>query len=327
MVYNSNAKAKVLYLWKILQEETDAKHGLTTPQLIEKLAEYGISSERKSIYSDIKVLEGFGIEIKRYQRNPAEYAIERNCFNLEELMLLVDAVQSCRAITSRQADMLTRNIKQLASNHEQELLERHIHVKGRIKSKSESVLSLVDSIHEAIRLRCRIEFSYRKIGVDGKPRETQEGRKHEVTPVDVSYDDGFYYLTAWSERHSSMADYRLDRMARVCVLHDVPASRNSEISQYRRDGSQAVMFGRFAGPEVKATLAVDPDKVEIITDRFGSKTSFLSSNGSEALALVKVCKSEQFFGWVAGMGKALRIVEPASLVKEYKSYLQSLLED
>ena len=140
MAYNSKAKLKVLYLWKILQEETDAEHGLSMTQILERLASYGISAERKSIYDDIKTLRDFDIDIKTYQRNPVEYAIERRDFTLEELMLMVDAVQSCRAITERQARMLITNIKQLATNREQALLDRRIHVEGRIKSKSESVL-------------------------------------------------------------------------------------------------------------------------------------------------------------------------------------------
>lgn len=109
MAYNSKAKLKVLYLWKILQEETDAEHGLSMTQIIERLASYGISAERKSIYDDIKTLRDFDIDIKTYQRNPVEYAIERRDFTLEELMLMVDAVQSCRAITERQARMLITN--------------------------------------------------------------------------------------------------------------------------------------------------------------------------------------------------------------------------
>ena len=109
MAYNSKAKLKVLYLWKILQEETDAEHGLSMTQILERLDSYGISAERKSIYDDIKTLRDFDIDIKTYQRNPVEYAIERRDFTLEELMLMVDAVQSCRAITERQARMLITN--------------------------------------------------------------------------------------------------------------------------------------------------------------------------------------------------------------------------
>ena len=327
MAYNSKAKLKVLYLWKILQEETDAEHGLSMTQILERLDSYGISAERKSIYDDIKTLRDFDIDIKTYQRNPVEYAIERRDFTLEELMLMVDAVQSCRAITERQARMLITNIKQLATNREQALLDRRIHVEGRIKSKSESVLSTVDAIHEALRLRCKVAFAYRKIGADGKPHETREGKRHEVTPVAISYDDGFYYLTAWNDHHANLTEYRLDRMAKVSVERDIPATRNEEITNYAFDQGKAVMFGRFNGEEVVCELTVDPDKVEIITDRFGKGAAFLPFDGQQVRARVKVCKSQQFFGWVASMGRAVSIAAPQNLVEEYRDYLHFLLEE
>ena len=327
MAYNSKAKIKVLYLLKILQEQTDAEHGLTMAQILEELAKYGIRAERKSIYDDIMALREFDIDVQTYQRNPVQYAIERRDFTLGELMLMVDAIQSCRAITDKQARMLVTNVKQLATNREQALLDRRIHVVGRVKSKSESVLSVVDAIHEAIRLRCKLEFSYRRIGVDGKPYETREGKKHLVTPVGVSYEDGFYYLTAWNESHEDLSEYRLDCMARVEVLPDDPATRNDEIACHRYEDGEYETFGRFDGDEVTATLEVRAGKAEIVLDRFGAAAVFSPVDDEVARAHVKVCVSEQFFGWVAGMGKTVRIVAPRSLVEEYRSYLRYLLDD
>lgn len=327
MAYNSKAKIKILYLLKILQEETDAEHGLTMTQIIERLGEYEISSERKSIYADIKALREFDIDVKTYQRNPVEYAIERRDFSLGELMLIVDAIQSCRAITDKQAKMLITNVKTLAANHEQAKLDRRIHVVGRIKSKNDSVLGAVDAAHEAMRLRCKVEFSYSKLGPDGKRYDTHHGKKHAVTPVGVSYDDGFYYLTAWDDTHGNMAEYRLDRMGSVRVLEDDPAARNSVVAGYHFKEGEAAVFGRFVGEEVVVTLAAASDKVEIVTDRFGDAATFSRGAAGEVQAHVRVCKSEQFFGWVAGMGRAVRIVAPKSLVEEYRAYLRSLLED
>lgn len=143
MANNKKAKIKVLYLLKILQEETNAEHGLTMSQIIERLDAYDIPAERKSIYSDLDILREFDIDIKTYQRNPVEYAIERRDFSIGELMLMVDAIQSCRAITEKQAKTLITNIKQLATNHEQHLLDRRIHVARRIKSQNSSVFHAV----------------------------------------------------------------------------------------------------------------------------------------------------------------------------------------
>jgi predicted DNA-binding transcriptional regulator YafY len=327
MPYNSKSKIKILYLLKILQEETDAEHGLTMPEIISRLEDYGISAERKSVYSDINALREFDIDVKTYQRNPVEYAIERRAFSLDELMLMVDAIQSCRAITDRQSKMLITNIKTLASNREQELLNRRIHVVGRVKSKNDSVFGNVDLIHEAMRQHCKIEFAYAKVGVDGKRHRTRDGKKHQVTPVGISYDDGFYYLTAWDDHHGNMVEYRLDRMIGTTLLPGVPGTRNEQVATYRYQDNPAVSFGRFTGDETVVTLEAQPDKVEIITDRFGDAATFVGGEDGTARARVKVCKSQQFFGWVAGMGKAITIVGPKSVVDEYHAYLRYLLEE
>ena len=327
VTYNNKAKLKTLYVKQMLEEETDAEHGLSMRQIIERLEHLGVKAERKSIYRDIEVLMEFGCDIRTFQRNPVEYAIVRRDFKLDELMLMVDAVQSSRALTIRQANALVTNIKMLASDHQRALLDRRIHVPGRIRTKSEGVFANVDAIHEAMRLRRKVEFTYYRRDVDGKRYATRDGRPHVVTPVEVVYVDGFYYLTAWNDHHANLTEYRLDRMAKVSVERDMPATRNEEIANYAFDQGKAIMFGRFNGEEVACELTVDPDKVEIITDRFGKGATFLPFDGQQVRARVKVCKSQQFFGWVASMGRAVSIAAPQSLVEEYRDYLRFLLEE
>ncbi|WP_311397037.1 hypothetical protein [Lancefieldella parvula] len=72
MTYNNKAKLKILYVKQILEEETDAEHGLSMRQIIERLEQFDIKAERKSVYRDIEVLREFGCDIRSYQRNPVE---------------------------------------------------------------------------------------------------------------------------------------------------------------------------------------------------------------------------------------------------------------
>lgn len=320
----SKSKLKILYLLKIFQEETDAEHGLTMPQLIGRLADYGISAERKSVYSDIAALREFDVDIRTYERHPVEYALARPDFSLGELMLMVDAIESCRAITDRQAQLLVCNVKTLANNFEQEKLDRRIHVVGRIKSRNESVFGSIDAIHEAMRLRRQVAFPYFRRRPDGSLEPTHEGRPYHVTPLDVVYDGGFYYLTAWDGQRRRIAEFRVDRIGRVRVT-DVPADSNDTIRAYRYEESTYESFGRFKGEKFVATLAVRPDKTEIITDRFGAAAHFSTREDGTVLAQVKVYKSDQFFGWVAGMGTMVSIVGPEKLVREWKAFLRKLL--
>lgn len=326
MTYNNKAKLKTLYVKQILEEETDAEHGLSMRQIIERLEQFGIKAERKSVYRDIEVLMEFGCDIRSYQRNPVEYALIRRQFQLPELMLMVDAVQSSKALTVRQCNALVTNIKLLASDHERALLDRRIHVQGRIKTKADSVFGNVDAIHGAMRLRRKVEFQYFRRDADGKRCATRDGKRHVVTPVGISYADGHYYLTAWDDDHGSMAEYRLDRMGKARVS-DSKASRNAAIDHYVYDEGEYECFGRFGGEKITACLDVRADKVEIVLDRFGNGAEISKVDDLTARAFVKVRKSEQFFGWIAGMGNTVKIAGPKSLVDEYKSYLRTLLED
>lgn len=325
MAYNSKAKLKILFIRRILEEETDAEHGLSMKQLIERLAEEGISAERKGIYRDIEILREFGADIRTYQRNPVEYAIEQRDLSLDELMLLIDAVESCRALTTRQARSLTTNLKLMASDHQRALLDRRIHVAGRVKSKAEGVFQKIDLIHRAMHEKRKVEFLYCHVGVDGKKRVSHDGLPYVVTPVAVSYDDGFYYLTAWDDEElEDFREFRLDRMQRVMVS-ELKAERKREITHYAYEGNEHEYFGRFDGEPVTVTLSVDEDKVEIILDRFGDAAELFPQKDGTAKAVVKVRVSPQFFGWVAGMANTVRIHGPKRLRDEYRDYLKSLL--
>lgn len=324
MAYNRKAKLKTLYVRQILEQETDADHGLTMRQLIERLEALGIEAERKSVYRDINILREFGVDIQTFQRNPVEYAIVRRDFELSELMLLIDAVASCRFLTKRQSSSLIANLKTFASDHQRGLLDRRIHVDGRITSKSDSVFGYVDDIHRALRERKKIEFAYCRYNVDGQRCPTRGGEPHVVTPVSIAYSDGFYYLTAWNDKHENMTEFRIDRMDKLRVT-ELRATRNDEIAHHTYDKNEHEYFGRFSGEPITAMLHVSDDKVEIVLDRFGSGAQISQVDASAARATVKVRKSEQFFGWIAGLGGTVTIAGPDRLRKEYREYLQSLL--
>lgn len=325
MTNNPKAKLKTLYVMRILQDETDAEHGLSLRQIIERLADYGIQAERKGLYRDIEALREFGFDIQTFQRNPVQYAIASRDFSLSELMLLVDAVESCKSLTARQSKALITKLKLLASNHDRALLDRRIHVTGRITSKRDSVFEDIDTLHEAMRRHLKVEFMYYKFGLDGKRHPTHDGNAHVVTPVGISYADGFYYLTAWNDKHDAMTEFRIDRIEKLRVS-DEQATRNEQITHHRFKGDEYELFGRFGGEPMTVSLLVNTNKVEIIMDRFGDAATWYPHDNESAKAVVKVRKSEQFFGWVAGLGGTVRIDEPKSLKKEYNKYLLSLIE-
>ena len=323
MTANSKAKLKTLYVYRMLEEETDAEHGLTMAEIIERLAEEGVSAERKGIYRDLDLLREFGLDVQKLRRTPTEYAVVRRDFDLPSLMLMVDAVASSKFMTRKQADILVGNIKSLASSSQQDYLERRIHVAGRINAETNGVFDAIDAIHRALFDRRKLSFRYLHYDVDGKRRAAGPGSRL-VTPVSIAYDGGFYYLTAWDEAHQDLREFRLDRMEDIAVS-DSEATCNDTIAEYAFDEDAAYeYFGRFGGPERLITFAVQADKVEIIRDRFGDHAEiFRDATGVYAKAKVRV--SAQFFGWVAGLDGTVTIEAPDDVREEYRAYLRKLL--
>lgn len=323
MANNSKSKLKLLYLKRILEEETDESRRLSMTQLVDRLHAYEIPAERKGVYRGLETFKEFGFDIRTYQRNPVQYGVVRRGFTLFELMLLVDAVESCKFLARRQSNALTMNLKLFASDHERALLDRRVHVPGRIMLKKDSVFECIDILHDAMRQHKKAFFMYHKFNLNGEHKATHDGKPHEVAPVGITYWDGCYYLTAWNDDHECMTEFRIDRMEKLWEPQNA-ATRNEEITHHIFDGDGHESFDRFGGEPFMATLLVDGDKVEIIMDRFGDAAEMYEHDDETAKAIVKIRKSEPFFDWVAGLGGAVRIHESKSLKEEYVAYLDNL---
>lgn len=323
MAANGKQKLKLLYLYKMLDEQTDAEHGLSMAQILENLEELGISAERKGIYNDLNVLREFGCSIGTIQHMPVEYTMSKAGLDLAELTLLVDAVQSSRFLTERTAQRLVKKLSELASVHEREALKGRVHVDGRVKSQSDSVFYNVDTIHEAMRRKRKITFLYYKYDAKLKPAVQHGGKPYVQTPVHIVFANGYYYLIGWSDAHEDFVRFRIDRM-RLVQVTDEKAARNERIANYAFDDFAYQSFGMYDGEPVRARLRVAPDAMDVACDRFGTDLPVKPRADGGAEVSVTVRKSAQFFGWVAGMNGAVTIAGPKALAEEYRSWLQDL---
>lgn len=317
-------KLKLLYLMQMLEEQTDAEQGLTMTQILEKLEGLGISAERKSIYRDIEALREFGVDVRTYQRAPVEYAVERRAFAFAELQLLVDAVQSSRFLTQRQSDALVEGVKQLASTRERTLLDKRVHVEGRIKMQNDSVFYSVDRIQEALAAKRKISFTYFKYDAAKRKALQHHGDRYIETPVQLVYAEGYYYLVVFNEKHDDFANYRVDRMDDIEVL-DEPALRNERIATFDALELESRAFGMYSGEPVSATLLVDESMMGAVIDRFGEDVKSTEAGQGKARVYAVVMKSPVLFGWLAQFGDRVYVEKPASLARDYRDYLANIL--
>ena len=195
MARSSFQKLKLLHVRNYLLQNSDEEHPITVNQMIQYLESNGIAAERKSIYDDIEALRTFGMDIEECKRGRVfGYYVASRTFELPELKLLVDSVQSSKFITHKKTASLIKKIETLASVHSAQLLHRQVFVKNRIKTMNESIYYNVDEIHNGISNNRKIRFLYFEYNVAKERQYRHGGAYYVVSPFAMTWDDENYYL-------------------------------------------------------------------------------------------------------------------------------------
>lgn len=325
MAKNSGQKLKMLYIVKILEEYTDENHPITTKELIDKLALYDVTAERKSIYDDIARLQEYGYDIiQKENRNGGGYYLASRDFELVELKLLVDAVQSSRFVTERKSRELIGKLEKLVNKHDAKQLHRQVYVAGRVKTDNESIYYQVDGIQKAIAENKQIKFVYMEWNAK-KELVPRKEEKYLVSPWILMWQEEKYYLVAYDHNSQSLRHYRVDKLKDVDVLEEKRIGQ--EIYEKLNPADYVnKTFGMFGAKEEDVILTFPERLVGVIIDRFGKDVS-IRPGKTGFRARVKVMASPQFYAWIAGVGKELRIEGSEEVVMKYKNWLRNLLEE
>lgn len=210
MAKGSNQKLKLMYLFKILMENTDETHSISMSDILFKLKDYGITAERKSIYNDLESLRQYGVDIVGVQRDRTYYYnVANRQFELAELKLLVDSVQSAKFLTTKKSNELIKKIEGLASKYEASKLQRQVYVTKRVKTMNESIYYNVDNIHTAIAGNRQIRFQYFQWNIKKKMELRHNGEYYRVSPWALSWDDENYYLVAYDDTEKIIKHFRV----------------------------------------------------------------------------------------------------------------------
>ena len=334
MPKNENQKLKLYHLYKIMLEKTDEQHGISMQEILIELEERGILCERKSIYRDFKVLtDNMGLEIIGEQiGSNYYYHVGQKKFELAELKLLVDSVQSSKFITEKKSDSLIKKITTFASVYEAEELDRQVHVQGRIKTMNESIYYNVDEIHNAINQNSQITFKYMQWSVDKKlvARKTEDGTQvkvYVVSPWALTWDDENYYLIAFDHIEQKIKHYRVDKMDKIKISGDKREGR-AEFRDFDPGRYAKKSFGMFAGDTKRVEIEFPENMVGVFIDRFGKEILINKSDKAGYYkTYVEVAVSKQFFGWIFALGADVKITGPDDVVKEFKKEIKETLKN
>ena len=313
MPKSENQKLKIFYILDYLQRNSHQDHPVRASELIEMLKNrHDISCDRKTVYSDIAALQEYGIDIESVPGKNGGYYIASRNFELPELKLLIDAVQSSRYLTEGKSRELIEKLCNQCNEHDSKLLRRNVLVSGRVKSMNETIYYNVDAIQDAIAQNKQISFLYFDWDFGGKRR--YRDKTYQASPYGLCQDNENCYLLAWSERYG-VTHYRVDRMDKINVIEQnrIPCP---ELTGKALNEHAERHFQMFSGQEINVKLRFHRSLLNVVIDRFGKDTMLIPDGDEHFNFTVRVAVSPMFLSWVIGFGSKAQILYPASVAEQ-----------
>jgi len=321
-----NQKMKTMYIMQLFLDKTDETHYITMVEILKHLKNNDISAERKSIYADIDALKLYGFDIQGFQEKGTYfYHMVSRKFELAELKILVDSVQSSKFITERKSNELIKKIESFTSDFEAKELQRQVFVAGRIKTMNESIYYNVDNLHAAINANSQINFQYFQWTVDKKTQLKKDGALYKLSPWALMWDAENYYMIAYDSKEEKIKHFRVDKMLHITLTNE---SRDGKEHFEKFDMAVYAkkMFGMYGGTEVIVKMKCNNNLVGVILDRFGKEISIIPVDTEHFTINIDVEISRQFLAWVIGLGCGAIVLGPESVVELMREEGRRVLE-
>ena len=316
-------KMKMLALWEILRQESDAEHPLSTNELCRKLQAKGIPCERKSVATDMAQFKsyGFDVESKKIGRERVYY-IEDRQFSVPELKILIDAVQAATFITEKKTGEMVDKIAALGGSHRSEILRSNIVRFNTRKHTNESIYYSVNELEQALIQKRQASFLYFDLNEKHERVYRKEQKRYVVDPIALVFLGDNYYLMCYSTKYEQIVSYRVDRMENVTAL-DTPACPQAQLPEEQIAAFTEQTFRMYGGEAETVTLRFTNELIGTIYDKFGEDTQMLRVDEDTCAARVTVQVSPTFWGWVFQFRGELQITEPRDLIDTYKARLEN----
>lgn len=320
----SNQKLKLLYLYDILKKETDEDHGITMAEIIKKLEALNVTAERKSIGDDLKQLETLNIEVILEKTDKKSvYKLVTRDFELAEVKLLVDLIQSSKFVTQKKTNELVKKLEGLVSVHEASSLQRQVYVEGRNKADNEKIYYNVDNIHKAINSNKKIEFTYFSwvFKKDRKEKEYRHDSKvYQVSPVALIWTDENYYLVAYDPEEDKTKHYRVDKMDAIKVT-DKKRDTKATLKKYNAAEYLKKRYNMFDGVETDVEFKCSNKMVNVLVDRFGRDVRMYRLDEEHVKVTVAMSVNDHFLGWVLALGDGVELIGSELALEKMKDFV------
>lgn len=316
-------KRRLLLVQRLLYENTDEQHPLTTFEILEYLQDKGIVTNRKTLKGDIDLMVESGMDIITVQSKPNKYFWGAREFEQAELKLLVDAVSSSRFITQRKSRIITKKIMSLSSINGREELKRNIYAAGRIKADNESFLYIVDTVNEAITRKRKISFQYTDYTPEKKKILKNDGEVYILSPYALFWNDDYYYAVGYSDKHKNVSSFRVDRICNI-RMSDEKSVREPDDFSLERYSRQ--IFEMYDGDTVRVKLECRNELMRYVIDRFGEDVATEIATEKTFYAYPEVALSPNFYSWLFTFAGEIRIIAPERAKEEYLNKVRAAAE-
>ena len=334
MARSEGQKLKLFALKEILENETDDSHGITMARILELLSMRGIKAERKSIYDDLRTLrESDILDLVGPQGQNRTYSVGERVFQLSELKMMIDALQSSKFLSEKTTRDLIKKLESFCSKYEAKELHRQVVLANRVKNISSSsvLFRTIDAIHRAITANAQVSFQYFDYDLKKQKHYMKKGERYVVSPWAMIYTDDNYYLLAYTD--GKFKHFRVDRMDKAEAM--ITEIAEVEVASLAREGAEEFAkkdmsaytkytFSMFGGETVPVTMVFQNRMMGAVMDRFGRDVVAMKEDERHFRVTVSVAVSNQFYGWVFGLGKAVRIIGPECVKEGMKKALADI---
>lgn len=326
---SESKKLALLYLRDLFLERTDKTHYVRMPDILDYLAERNVFIDRRTVYTDISILNQAGFEIVGVaEKGGYKYHHPSRLFDTAELKFLIDSIAASKFLTEKKSKELITKVKTLGNSFDNSALNRGVLSPKRIKSMNDKVFKNLDLIYAAISSNSQITFQYMRWNTQRNLEPLRSGKLFSASPCAVSLSDDNYYLIAFDSRTSNLKHYRIDKMNSI-KLTDEPRAGKEIFKAFDIVDYSRKTFGMFSGKEETVTIEAANHLAGVFIDRFGEAASIRKNFQNPDTFIVKVAVnvSPQFYGWLFGLGKEVTIVSPLSVKEEFINTVNSILSN
>lgn len=317
-------KARLIILTQMFYELTDQENPMTGNEILRYLKDHNVPANEKTLRGDIELLQNLGLDIIKIVSRPNLFYWGERQFEMPELKLLVDAVASSRFITKKKSNALGKKLAQLASENQRKNLRRHIQATNRVKSENESIYYSVNTVNEAITRRKKISFQYTEFGPDLKEILRGDGEIYELSPYALLWNEDYYYVVGWSDKHNNVSVFRVDRLYRPEIMDEKAVKRPDD---FNLDDYSTPIFDMYEGSErVTVKLEVKNGLAKYIVDRFGTHLETRRASDDSFTVKVDVSLSPTFYAWVFQFAGGIKILSPKKAVDDITIMIDNYLE-